>query len=168
MKHLVTPIAAAAFCILGAGAAQADCAADLAMLEGTAGTTGGIAKDGSLAPLQKPGTAAGTSTGTDSAAAPPDAGTAPPPAGAEGIAKDGTHMPLEGQAAESGKAMSGQDAQAQQQGQPTAAEQAGGAASTTPATGSDARSAALERARTALSAGDEQACLTALKEVAAM
>ena len=57
--------------------------------------------------------------------------------------------------------MSGDDAQAQQEGAPTAAEQATGG-------GSDMRAAAIKRAHEALAANDEDACRKALEEAAAM
>ena len=61
-------------------------------------------------------------------------------------------------------ATSADDAAAQQSGGSTAAEQAAGAAGNA-AGGGEARDQALARAEAALEAGDEAACLEALKEV---
>ena len=55
--------------------------------------------------------------------------------------------------------MSGADAQAQQEGQPTAAEQAAGSAGADPS----AREAHIQAARDALAAGDEDACMMAVE-----
>ncbi len=149
------------------GAAHADCAADLARFEAGAATaaTEGIAKDGSLAPLQGE---ASVDT-TTQAATTPEATTAGTTAtgdasagGDNQIAKDGSTAPLES-AGDSGAdvAMSGQDAQAQQEGQATAAGQAEAES------GTDDRATALRDARAALEAGDEAACLEALKRAEA-
>ena len=131
----------AAALALGAGAAAADCAEELAQLTG-----GGIAKDGSLAPLE--GVAAET----------PQAGgdAVTGESSAEGIVKDGTMEPLG--AAENLAALE-QDVVAQQEGGATAAEQAAGA----PAAGGD-RDAAIARAQQALDAGDEAGCVSAIEE----
>ncbi len=134
----------AAALALGAGAAAADCAAELAQLTG-----GGIAKDGSLAPLEG-ATAETPQVGGDAATG---------ESSAEGIVKDGTMEPLG--AAES-LATSEQDVAAQQEGGATAAEQAGGAAA-----GGD-RDAAIARAQQALDAGDEAGCAAALEEAKRM
>ena len=111
-KTLLTAAATAAMLALGAATASADCAPK----------TTGISKDGSLAPLQQPadGSAdagSGTTTGTTTG---PASGTQ---ANASGeLAKDGSTAPL---ATEPGGgadvATSAQDAQRQQDGQPTAA-----------------------------------------------
>lgn len=138
-----------------AGGAYADCAADLAMMDGQASKHDGISKDGSLAPLQS------------QAADTPDGGTASPattpsPSGAGEIAKDGSTAPMQPSGdAVPDQAMSGQDAQAQQDGAPTAAEQA---ASDEP---TDAHSMAVEEARAALAKGDEAACKAALEKAKA-
>ena len=134
----------AAALALGAGAAAADCAEELAQL------IGGIAKDGSLAPLE--GVAAET----------PQAGgdAATGESSAEGIVKDGTMEPLG--AAENLAALE-QDVVAQQEGGATAAEQAAGA----PAAGGD-RDAAIARAQQALDAGDEAGCVSAIEEAKGM
>lgn len=108
-------ILSAALC-LAATSASADCAAELARLQG------GISKDGSLAPLEQP---------------------------QAGIAKDGTTAPLN---ADPGIATSPADVQAQQDGAPTAAENA-----------AEGRDAAIERARQAMAAGDEAGCMDALQ-----
>ena len=122
-------LTAAVALALGAGAAAADCAEELAQL------TGGIAKDGSLAPLE--GAAETSQVGGDAATG---------ESSAEGIVKDGTMEPL---GAAENLATSEQDVVAQQEGGATAAEQAAGA----PAAGGD-RDAAIARAQQALDAGD--------------
>ena len=112
-KTILTAAATAALFAFAAAPASAECKTDAA----------GISKDGSLAPLQQP---------ADGSA---DAGTTTGPA-AEGqadasgdLAKDGSTMPM---ASEPGGgtdvATSPQDAQAQQDGQPTVAAGAGRAA----------------------------------------
>ena len=68
-------------------------------------------------------------------------------------------MPLEDASGQqAGVAMSGADAQAQQEGQPTAAEQATGAAGD-----ASTRDAHIQAARDALAAGDEDACMKAVQ-----
>lgn len=184
-------ILVASLTLVATGTAYADCAADLAKFEAeTSAAADGIAKDGSLAPLQgdtATGTTAGTATTgttTTGTTAPADATTADTAAtstadttagtttgtttgagdAADGneIAKDGSTAPLESTSgASSDVAMSGQDAQAQQEGQATAAQQAQAES------GTDARATALQEARAALAAGDEAACQEALKRAAA-
>lgn len=188
-------ILVASLTLVATGTAYADCAADLAKFEAeTSAAADGIAKDGSLAPLQgdtATGTTAGTAatgtaaTGTttpadttaaDTATTATTGTTTDTTAGtttntttgagdaADGneIAKDGSTAPLESTSgASSDVAMSGQDAQAQQEGQATAAQQAQAES------GTDARATALQEARAALAAGDEAACQEALKRAAA-
>lgn len=154
-------ILVASLTLVATGTAYADCAADLAKFEaGASASADGIAKDGSLAPLQ--GDTATGGTATDSMAT---GGSTPGTADAANgnkIAKDGSTAPLESTSgASSDLAMSGQDAQAQQEGRATAAEQAQAE------TGTDARATALRDARAALEAGDEAACQEALKRAAA-
>jgi hypothetical protein len=136
-------IATAACLSFAASAASADCAAEIAAL--------GIAKDGSTAPLAVPAT---PQTGGDAAPA------ATPTSEAGGIAKDGSKAPL---GTDPALATSPEDAQAQSQGGKTAAEQAAGAAG-----GGTGQADALARARAALDAGDEAACLQAVEEAKAM
>lgn len=178
MKSSITWLTGCAVCAF-AGMASADCADDLARLTSETGMgaeTGasmapeaesveGIAKDGSLAPLETPD--ADTGAATDTTEDPPDAASSDASeATADGeIAKDGSLAPLEGTEAEAGTevAMSGQDVQAQQDGEPTAAE----------AAASDAEPTAdheglMEEARTALAAGDEEACRAAVEQIDAM
>lgn len=184
MKATFTWMAGGAFLALTAVSAQADCAAELARLTEGGMASEGIAKDGSLAPLEGASDAA---AGTDAAAtdaadtaeaagmnsaAPTDAASTNSAAtgaastdsaaaeGGEGISKDGSHVPLaDASGQQAGVAMSGADAAAQQEGQPTAAEQATGAA------GADhsAREAHIQAARDALAAGDEDACMKAVQ-----
>ncbi|WEF24169.1 hypothetical protein [Paracoccus sp. S3-43] len=188
MKATFTWVASGAFLALTAVSAQADCAAELARLTEGGTATEGISKDGSLAPLEGASEAADADAAATEAvdtaeaagmnsAAPTDGasaegastdgvsaeGTASPDTaaaeGGEGIAKDGTHVPLEGASGQqAGVAMSGADAQAQQEGQPTAAEQADGGAMD-----HSGRDAHLQAARDALAAGNEDACMEAVK-----
>lgn len=129
-----------------ASVALADCKEEMAALK-----TSGIAKDGTTVPLSD--TATPTPQGEGQAAAPETGGS--------GLAKDGTEAPI---GADPGVATSADDAAAQQSGGSTAAEQAAGAAGNA-AGGGEARDQALARAEAALEAGDEAACLEALKEV---
>ena len=146
-------VAGCALLVIGATTATADCAAELAAYQsGSAEAEGGgeIAKDGSLAPMQ-------TETAGDAAATTGTAGEADDEAAQEeGVAKDGTEAPMQEETAdtsgesEAGAAISGQDAQAQQQADAPA--------------GGDARAEALARAEAALAAGDEEGCMAALEE----
>lgn len=180
MKATFTWVAGGAFLALTAVSAQADCAAELARLTEGGAAAEGISKDGSLAPLEgAPDAAAGTDAAATEAADTAEAAgmnsAAPTPEGAadgaastdtagsdggEGIAKDGTHVPLEDASGQqAGVAMSGADAQAQQEGQPTAAEQASGGATME----HSGREAHIQAARDALAAGNEDACMEAVK-----
>jgi hypothetical protein len=136
-------LATAAALGLGATAAAADCAEELAQL------TGGVSKEGAMAPLEG---ATGETPQTTGEAAGGETS-------AEEVAKDGDMEPL---GADESLAMSGQDVAAQQEGGKTAAELAGGAAA-----GTD-RDAAIARAQTALDAGDEAGCMTAIEEAKGM
>ncbi|MCG6112269.1 MAG: hypothetical protein MEQ74_08800 [Paracoccus sp.] len=181
MKSSITWLTGCAVCAF-AGMASADCAEDLARLTSEtgmgaetaastaaeAGSAEGIAKDGSLAPLETPDANSGAATDATSEA--PDA--ASPDASQDtadgGIAKDGSLAPLEVTEAEAGTevAMSGQDVQAQQNGEPTAAEAAEAAAPDAEPTAD--RDDLIEEARTALAAGDEDACRAAVEQIDAM
>lgn len=177
MKYSMTWMAGCAICAF-AGMAQADCAADLARFTDTAAMTGdstdaasggteGIAKDGSLAPLEQP---AGDDTQADAPEASADASSGMPAAdgadsaSGEGIAKDGSLAPLEGTEAEPGTAvaMSGSDVQAQQEGEPTAAEEAEGDEAMPD------RDSLIADAEHALAEGDEAACQEAVDQLEAM
>lgn len=177
MKYSMTWMAGCAICAF-AGMAQADCAADLARFTDTAAMTGdstgaasggteGIAKDGSLAPLEQP---AGDDTQADAPDASADAASDMPAAdgadsaSGEGIAKDGSLAPLEGTEAEPGTAvaMSGSDVQAQQEGEPTAAEEAEGDEAMPD------RDSLIADAERALAEGDEAACQEAVDQLEAM
>lgn len=182
MKYSMTWMAGCAICAF-AGMAQADCAADLARFTDTAAMTGdntgaasggteGIAKDGSLAPLEQP---AGDDTQADAPDASADASSDMPAAdmpaadgadsaSGEGIAKDGSLAPLEGTEAEPGTAvaMSGSDVQAQQEGEPTAAEEAEGDEAMPD------RDSLIADAERALAEGDEAACQEAVDQLEAM
>jgi hypothetical protein len=142
MKRYVLLLASAALA-LGSNVALADCAEELARLQG------GISKDGTHAPLE------------DAAAATPQQG-AEASAGAEATgqpAKDGSGTPL---GADPDVAASAEDAQAQSQGGQTAAAQAAGETG-----GGAANADALARAQAALDAGDEAGCMSALEEAKA-
>lgn len=160
MKPIRTGIVGAALLALTTVSAQADCAAEIARLTAGEDTSGGgISKDGSLAPLEGAADAAAVGDAAASAAtdmSPPadnDAGDG------AGIAKDGSHVPLEtAGSAQPGIAMSGADAQAQQEGRPTAAEQAAG---DTP--DGSSRDIHIQAARDALAGGDEDACMRAIE-----
>ena len=146
MKFRRVMLATAAL-VVSASAAVADCEAELAQL------SGGVAKDGTMAPLSGEATAT-PQTGGEGAAAEATAG--------EGVAKDGTETPL---AADPGIATSAQDVEAQQQGGATAAEQAMGEAGGAELEGRDA---AIARAHEALAAGDEAGCMSAVEEAKGM
>jgi hypothetical protein len=137
-------ILAAALALAGTSA-LADCREELAALQGE-----GVSKEGAMAPLSDTSGATPQTGGDGTAAAPKAAGAG------EGVAKDGSQMPL---GADPGVATSAQDAQAQQTGGDTAAEQAMGSAG-----GGDARAQAISRAEAALAQGDEEACMEALEE----
>ncbi|PZQ48166.1 MAG: hypothetical protein DI556_15200 [Rhodovulum sulfidophilum] len=124
---------------LSAGMAFADCAAEVARL------SEGIAKDGSNAPLAE-------TAPSPAEAAPPARATSP-----EGLQQDGTEAPL---GASPDIATSGQDAASQSEGGDTAAAQATGAGVAPPD-----KAEALARARAALDAGDEQACMDAIGDI---
>lgn len=169
MKATVTWMASGAFFAMTAVAAQADCAAELARLTEGGAASEGISKDGSLAPLEgasdaAAGTAPAATDAPDTAETADMNGAAPTPdtataEGGDGIAKDGSLMPLEDASGQqAGVAMSGADAQAQQEGLPTAAEQAAGAGA-----GDSTRDAHIQAARDALAAGDEDACMAAVQ-----
>ena len=173
MKYSMTWMAGCAICAF-AGMAQADCAADLAHFTDTAAMTGdsagaasggteGIAKDGSLAPLEEPAGADAQTDASDASSGMPAADGADSASG-EGIAKDGSLAPLEGTEAEPGTAvaMSGSDVQAQQEGEPTAAEEAEGDEAMAD------RDSLIADAERALAEGDEAACQEAVDQLEAM
>ncbi|MEC5325740.1 hypothetical protein [Aurantimonas sp. A3-2-R12] len=130
-----------------------------------------ISKDGSLAPLQSEADAstAAQTGGGESAKLTTSADASQPgssDADASGkVAKDGSAMPME---TDSDTAMSGQDSQAQQDGNQTAASAAAGNGDTS--ANSQMRSDAsqddspLARAELALAEGDEDACMAAIEE----
>ena len=125
-----------------ASMAAADCAAELDSLAG-------VTKDGTTAPL-----AEGATPQTGGMATAPDAEAA------DG-GKGGNLMPM---GENTDVATSAEDAQAQSQGGETAAAQAMGGAG-----GDDGgRQAAIDEARAALAAGDEEACMAALEKAKGM
>ncbi|TPE49757.1 hypothetical protein [Amaricoccus solimangrovi] len=147
MKRFAVLLASTA--LLAAGAAHADCEEELSMLEG-------LSKSGSTAPLA-PGTATPQTGASDMGAQ----GHALEHGDPDGVTKNGTQEPL---GVSPDVATSAQDAQAQQEGGLTAAQQAGGA----DATQSDTRAGAIARAHEALAAGDEEACMKAVEEAKSM
>lgn len=140
-----------------AGAAGMNSAAPEGSTSTDTAATGSTSTDMAASGSALTDTAAGGTGSTDAAAA-----------GGERIAKDGSHTPLEDASGQqAGVAMSGADAQAQQEGQPTAAEQATGdhasAGHSADAGGQSARDAHVQAARDALAAGDEDACMQAVQ-----
>lgn len=174
MKRYTTYLASCAILAFGATAAHANCD-ELAALIGedpaaaSAGETGGgIEKDASTAPLE---TDAGASGGTSTmemgdSATGATADTSSMDSGEGEVEKDASTAPLEEEAAvpESDGtpiAMSQADVEAQQE-EATMEDGATGASS------SDVASMdpeALERAREALTSGDDEACAAALEEL---
>lgn len=118
MKTVITAAATAVVLSLGLASAHADCA----------NKTSGISKDGSLAPLEQAGqadqnqqAAANQTGGSTTGTATGDQANA-----GNGVVKDGSTAPL---GTSPSIATSPQDVQRQQEGQPTAAAQATGDAS---------------------------------------
>lgn len=135
-------LAAALICGSFATAAAADCASEIDALAMGGG------KDATLAPLSDTAT---PQTGGEMAKS--------PDATAANAGKDGSLTPM---GASPDVATSAQDAQAQSEGGKTAAEQAAGAK------GTETRTAALDEARAALAAGDEEGCLAAVEKAKGM
>ena len=174
MKRHSVLMAGIAVLTLSAGqAAAASCAEELASL--TAGTTTGsvpganegaagparIAKDGSAAPMQtnaetanKAAGASTTGSTTGSMTTSGNTTAQAPSAPGQGIAKDGSTMPMANQpgGGNTAVATSRQDAQAQQGGSGANQGQ------------SPARMAALEKARDFQRQGNEAGCMQALQE----
>ena len=181
MKRITMNMLLASCAVLGFGssAAFADCAEELSALQADSGSSveigasdtgrSGIAKDGTLAPLEDAsdtgaeGAAAGgdVATTTTAGGEPTGQDASTGAGGADEMAKDGTEAPLaednvdaEGSASgvdeDSTIALSQQDVEAQQ-------EEASGSNNGT-------RAEALERAQAALDRGDEAACLEAVEE----
>ena len=170
-QHLMTLMAGSAMLALSAGFAYGDCAADLARLTNEAH----VADNGDATQAPEADADAGADLGADAPdmtadtmADSPNGDMSPTDdmaqddmAQSEGVAKDGSLAPLEESPGDNDDlAMSGQDAEAQQDGQPTASEQAADAAP------HGDRETLLEQARTALAAGDEDACREALDAAA--
>lgn len=172
MKRMngTTLLASCAILGLGAAAASADCAEEIAALQSgnasgaqaeTSATDEGVSKDGSLAPLEEAEDDADAQD--DFATASTSGENSAAEQGDEEIAKDGTQAPLE------------EDQQAEGQSDAAPGENEGAIAVSQQATeeqqdqappGSDgnARSEALERAQAALERGDEEACMSAVEE----
>lgn len=176
MKSYRTLAITSVVCSMFAVAAHADCAADLAKLDGTKdmSTATSTAMDKAentdmTSTAKAPETGAKATLSTDAGAAVAtnnaDAAMKPKTEAAEetkGIAKDGSLAPLESAPGESSdQAMSGQDAQAQQKGTATDAEQAA-------TKGTADHDSLIKDAKTALAAGDEAACQEAVDKAAAL
>ncbi|WP_075214730.1 hypothetical protein [Mongoliimonas terrestris] len=157
--------------------------ADQAMTGGAPGQSG-TSQDSMNTQQATTGTGSSSTTGGSSGSTGMSGDTAQAGSGSGEISKDGGTMPL-AQSDNGGdptRAMSGQDAQSQQSGNQTAASAAedttgatastGGSAGGTltqpgldsASSGSSTQMAALERAREAQAAGNEQACMDALEE----
>ena len=187
-QHLMTLMAGSAMLALTAGLAYGDCAADLARLTNEAQITDSQAT--ADAPGAESDDAGATDMADDTTADSDDMSPADDMAqgdtapdgmaqddmgqddmtesdlaqgdtdGTEGVAKDGSLAPLEEAPGENDDvAMSEQDAEAQQDGQPTSGQVADAAPH-------GERETLLEQARTALAAGDEDACREALDAAA--
>lgn len=151
----LAPLEGASDAAAGMDAGEMDAAETVEAADMDAGATD-AAETAEAAGMDSAAPTAGTDTAAmDSSAA----------EGGEGIAKDGSHMPLEDASGQQpGVAMSGADAEAQQEGQPTAAEQAAGASDAAgTAAGQSTRDAHIQAARDALAAGDEEACMKAVQ-----
>jgi hypothetical protein len=154
-SHLI--VACAGSLLLG-GAAFADCQSELQELTTASGAeaqsgaaeTQGISKSGQLAPLEEPAEQDSAATATQDQSAGQDQAASGSGTGheAEGISKDGSMSPLNSQAERAGIATSPQEVEAQQGGE---APDVGG------------RAAAIQQARNALAAGDEEACMEAVE-----
>lgn len=164
MKIVAKVLVITASFTLSAPMAFADCAQDLAALEAKMGSDSheGIAKDGSLAPLQKQKDDSSSPAPNDETSA-EDAqeGKATPP-GEPAVAPTDS-KPSETSEADAAQAMSGQDAQSQQGGGATAAQQAQDASKHNGSLNTASHTEALANARAALEAGDEDACVQALE-----
>ena len=164
MKIVAKAFVLTASIALSSSMALADCAQDLAALEAKMGADSheGIAKDGSLAPLQKQAGEAYSPTSNDKTA------TENAQAGEAAADKEPVVAPTDSATsdpagADSAQAMSGQDAQSQQSGGMTAAQQADEPTGDSSSVTSEMHAEALTKARTALEAGDEAACMKALE-----
>ncbi|WP_312526227.1 hypothetical protein [Paracoccus sp. (in: a-proteobacteria)] len=164
MKNAAKTLILTATFALSSSMTFADCAQEISALEAEMadGSHEGIAKDGTLAPLQKPtsgasGTASNDQTSDERAkegesAASEETAVAP---------MDSTQSETSGP--DTDQAMSGQDAQSQQSGGMTAAQEAEDTSKDNRPPETTAHSEALSKARAALEKGDEAACLKALE-----
>ena len=155
---------------LASGPVSAACIDEIASLSpgtttGSVGTTGNsaparVSKDGSLAPMQSgQQAAAGQTTGSTGST-----GQAATPG--QGIAKDGSTMPLANNPGGGDKtvATSAQDAQAQQRGGQTASGQAQTAGGGSSGYHSPEMMAAIDKARTLQQQGNEAGCMQAVQD----
>jgi hypothetical protein len=165
MKPQSLLTAACVTTLLLGGAAFADCQSELQDMttasnsQSSGGGSEGISKSGELAPLEEPDDGSGANasqgqyggasgTGDEGASGGGEQSASGGGDEDEGISKDGSMSPLNSQADTPGVATSQQEAEAQQQAGEE--QDAGG------------RAAAIEQARNALAAGDEDACMEAL------
>jgi hypothetical protein len=170
MKRPSILLAGAALLTLASGPVSAACIDEIASLSpGT--TTGSVAptgntaparvsKDGSLAPMQSgQQAAAGQTTGSTGSTG---QGSSP----GQGIAKDGSTMPLANNPGGGDKtvATSAQDAQAQQRGGQTASGQAQTAGGGSSGYHSPEMMAAIDKARTLQQQGNEAGCMQAVQD----
>ena len=171
MKRSSILLAGAALLTLAGAEASAACRDEIANLSpgtttgpasGTADTTAAqrVAKDGGRAPLQSGANTSGGGATSGSATT----GSTGQGQG-QGVAKDGSTMPLANNPGGGNRnvATSQQDAQSQQRGSQTAG-QAQGAGGGTSSHNSPQMMAALDRARTMLQQGNEAGCMQAVQE----
>lgn len=164
MKNVAKTLILTATFALSSSMTFADCAQEISALEAemAGGSHEGIAKDGTLAPLQKStneaaGTASNDQTSDERAKEGPSAASQETAVAPMDSTQSDTSEP------DSDQAMSGQDAQSQQNGGMTAAQEAEDTSKDNASPETAAHSAALIEARAALGKGDETACLKALE-----
>jgi hypothetical protein len=170
MKRPSILLAGAALLTLASGPVSAACIDEIASLSpgtttgsvGATGTTAGarVSKDGSLAPMQSgQQAAAGQTTGSTGSTG---QGSSP----GQGIAKDGSTMPLANNPGGGDKtvATSAQDAQAQQRGGQTASGQAQTTGGGSSGYHSPEMMAAIDKARTLQQQGNEAGCMQAVQD----
>jgi hypothetical protein len=173
MKRPSILLAGAALLTLASGPVSAACIDEIASLSpgtttGSVATTGNtaparVSKDGSLAPMQSgQQAAAGQTTGSAGASG----STGQPATPGQGIAKDGSTMPLANNPGGGDKtvATSAQDAQAQQRGGQTASGQAQTTGGGSSGYHSPEMMAAIDKARTLQQQGNEAGCMQAIQD----
>lgn len=166
MKTVAKALVFTASFALSSSIAFADCAQELAALEAKMGGDNheGIAKDGSLAPLQKQTDDSSSPAPNDKTSA-EDAEVGKATSAGEHAVAPTDSKPSETAGADAAQAMSGQDAQSQQGGGATAAQQAQGISNDGGSPKAASHEDAMANARAALEAGDEEACIQALEDL---